>query len=228
MPLELMAEGLSVARGGRIVLHELSFRVTAGEGLILTGPNGAGKTTLLRAIAGFAPLLKGRINLSDGAKPCEMADYCHFIGHANAVKPALTVEENAEFWARYLGGSAPVQPALDRFGLADLDDIPVAYLSAGQKRRLALSRLLLADRPLWLLDEPTAALDAAGSAVLAEVASRHISNGGIVVAATHLPLGLASAREFKLKPSASLARDEWSSGAVGGDPYGAPTYGASR
>ncbi|MCL4767810.1 MAG: heme ABC exporter ATP-binding protein CcmA [Hyphomicrobiaceae bacterium] len=202
----LTVERLAVERGGRRVLSELSFEVAAGEALLLTGPNGAGKTTLLRTIAGFLAPASGRIALAGSSGEQPIAERAHYVGHTNAVRPTLTVEENASFWARYLGGSdGRVRPALDRFGLASLAAIPTGYLSAGQKRRLALARLLLAQRPLWLLDEPSASLDASSTRVLAGVLDGHVAAGGLVVAATHLDLGLARSRELRLGFAAGQA-----------------------
>lgn len=194
----LVVERLVVERGGRRVLSELSLAVAAGEALLLTGPNGAGKTTLLRSIAGFLAPVSGHIALA-GARGEPIAEQAHYVGHTNAVRLTLTVAENASFWARYLGGpEAWVAPALERFGLASLAAVPTGYLSAGQKRRLALARLLLARRPLWLLDEPSTSLDATATRVLAGVIDEHVGAGGLVVAATHLDLGLARSRELRL------------------------------
>lgn len=195
----LAVEKLVVERGGRRVLDGLSFSVAAGEALLLTGPNGAGKTTLLKTIAGFLSPVSGLVRLGDAAAEEPLAERAHYLGHRNAVRGTLTVEENARFWSRYLGGSADrVAAALDRFGIAALAAIPAGYLSAGQKRRLALARLLLASRPVWLLDEPSSSLDARSTDVLAGVLGEHVAAGGIIVAATHLPLGLAGARELRL------------------------------
>jgi heme exporter protein A len=195
----LTVEGLAVERGGRRVLTELSFSVEAGEALLLTGPNGAGKTTLLKTIAGFIRPLSGRVAYSGAAEDRPLAERAHYVGHLNGLRATLTLEENARFWAEYLGGSTGhVLAALERFGLASLSAIPAGYLSAGQKRRLALARLLFAPRPLWLLDEPSSSLDARSTAVLASVLDEHVEAGGIVVAATHLPLGLARSRELRL------------------------------
>ncbi|MDX2203238.1 MAG: heme ABC exporter ATP-binding protein CcmA [Hyphomicrobiaceae bacterium] len=197
--MKLVAEGLGLARGARVLASGLSFAVEAGTALLVTGPNGAGKTTLLRAIAGLLPLAGGAVRL-DGADPeRSVADESHYFGHLNAVKSALTVEENARFWCRYLGGAgARIVPALEHFGLLPLRDIPAAYLSAGQKRRLGLCRLLLAERTVWLLDEPATSLDVASQGVLAGAVNAHLGGGGIVLAATHAPLGIAPARELAL------------------------------
>ena len=210
MSLVLTAEDLAVERGGRVLFSGLSFKAGAGEAVTLTGPNGVGKTTLLRALAGFCPITAGSVVLTDQAgDEREMAANCHFIGHANALKSALTVNENAFFWARYLGqNTTKVERVLQRFALAELTHIPAGYLSAGQKRRLALSRLMLAERPVWLLDEPTVSLDAASTAMLASVVNDHVAAGGIVIAATHIPLGLASPNELRLAAAGSASQVE--------------------
>lgn len=202
MSRDLSVVDLAVERGGRLLFEGLSFTVASGEALLLTGPNGAGKTSLLRVLAGFLQPAAGEVRLQGGEADRSLGEQCHWLGHANAVKPALTVAENAAFWASYLGGGEPgrraVGDALDRFGLTELADIPAGYLSAGQKRRLGLARLLLAPRPLWLLDEPTVSLDAEGTATLAAVIDAHLASGGLAVAATHLPMGLARARQLQL------------------------------
>ena len=197
-PMQLIAENLALERGGRRIVEGLSFRVAAGEALVLTGPNGAGKSTLIRGIAGFLPAAEGSIRLEGGAAEAEIAEQCHFVGHRDGVKGALSVRENAAFTSYYLGDGADVTPVLERLGLEALAEVPAAYLSAGQRRRLGLARLLLARRPLWLLDEPTVSLDAASVATLAGIVKEHLAGGGLVVAATHTPLGLDGARELRL------------------------------
>jgi heme exporter protein A len=206
--LKLLAEYLTVERGGRVVLDNLSFGAAGGEAIILTGANGAGKTTLLRTLAGLVRPTAGRIVFDGGGSDETLGEHCHLIGHTHAVKAALTVAENAAFWAGYLkrdgGSSTDVHQALDHFGLASLADIPARFLSAGQTRRLGLCRLLLAYRPIWLLDEPTVSLDTASVAVLASQIDRHVAAGGIAIAATHLPLGLEVSREHRLQPVQSV------------------------
>jgi heme exporter protein A len=204
--MKLIADALGVMRGDRMVVTQLTFSVDGGEALLLTGPNGAGKTTVLRALAGLLRPAGGQIRL-EGAQPERTpGEECHYVGHLNAVKAGLTVEENATFWSRYFGGApADIEPALATFGLAGAGDLPAGYLSAGQRRRLALARLLLAKRPIWLLDEPTVSLDAAAQEILTEVVDAHLADGGLVVAATHLPLGLARSRELRLGTSALAA-----------------------
>ncbi len=198
--MQLVIDQLTVNRGNRRVLEGFSLKVSSGEGLLLTGPNGAGKTTLLRTIAGFLRPDAGRVWLEGAEEPEDVGLHCHVIGHQNGIKPSLTVAENLTFWARYLGAGdgAAVEAALQRMNLAEIDDLPAGYLSAGQKRRLGLARLLVAQRTLWLLDEPTVSLDIASTAMLANVVAEHISGGGMAIAATHIPLGIAAMRELKL------------------------------
>jgi len=207
MGLKLVAQNLSVDRGGRLVFEGVSLAVAGGEALLLTGPNGAGKTTLIRTVAGFIRPVSGSIRLEGGPEDSDLGERCHYVGHANAIKASLTVAENARFWLRYLGGGeSDAAEALHRFGLSALADIPAGYLSAGQKRRLGLARLLLARRLIWLLDEPTVSLDAASVALLAKLVNAHVAGGGMVVAATHLPLGLERTRELRLgAPSLAAA-----------------------
>ena len=204
--MQLVIDSLAVRRGERQVLHGLSFQLAAGEGLLLTGPNGAGKTTLIRSIAGFLRPDSGSVRLEGAEEPEDVGQHCHMIGHQNGIKPSLTVAENLAFWARYLGGSEDIEAALVRMNLAEIDDLPAGYLSAGQKRRLGLARLLVAKRPLWLLDEPTVSLDAASTELLAAIVAEHIASGGMAIAATHIPLGIASMRELTLSTVPAATR----------------------
>ena len=199
--MRLLAEKVCVDRGGRRIVEGVDFVLSDGEALILSGPNGAGKSTLLRAIAGLLPLAAGRLALDGDSE--EIAASLHYVGHAEGMKPALTVRENLDFWASFLSRESAAaalapQDALAAFGLAHVIDIPAGYLSAGQKRRIALARLLVAPRPIWLLDEPTTALDVRAQAALAAVMARHRAGGGVVLAATHSPVGLENAAELKL------------------------------
>ena len=191
--MRLSASQLTVERGGRIVFSNLSFGLDAGGSLTVMGPNGAGKSTLLRALAGLLPLAGGTISstpLSGGT----LAEQAHYIGHADALKGLLTIAENMEFLAAMLDaghGGMPVETALAEFGLSHTANLPVTYLSAGQKRRAALARLLVVKRTVWLLDEPSTALDAASQALMAKIMTAHLAQGGMIVAATHARLGLA-------------------------------------
>jgi heme exporter protein A len=204
--MKLIADKLSVLRDSRPIFAGLSFAVEAGSSLILRGPNGAGKTTLLRLIAGLLPASAGRLRVEGGPAERGVSELCHYLGHLNAIKPTLTVAENARFWQRFLGGGGQhVEDALAAFGLAALGDIPAAYLSAGQKRRLALARVLLAPRPIWLLDEPAAALDQDAEAALSAAVTARLAGGGLVIAATHQPLNWPQARVLRLGPSARVA-----------------------
>lgn len=200
--MKLIVENLRLERGARAVVAELSLTVASGEALILTGANGAGKSTLLRALAGLFTPASGKIRLDGLDAESTVGENCHFIGHQNGLKSSLTAAENLTFWSNYLGATGPSRAAsaLDRLQLSSLEAIPAAYLSAGQKRRLGLARLLVADRPIWLLDEPTVSLDQASARLLAGIVNAHVASGGIAVAATHLPLGLTNTRELRLTP----------------------------
>lgn len=193
----LATEDLGCIRGDRPIFAGLELALHPGDALVLTGPNGSGKSSLLRVLAGFVPPASGRVcwHGQDVAEaPDAHAARLHYLAPYNAVKPALTVAENLGTWA-VLRGASPerVDAALDRFGLAALAEVPGRLLSTGQGRRLALARLVAAPAPVWLLDEPAVALDAAGCATLAEVIAEHRAHGGIVVVATHQDLGLPDA-----------------------------------
>jgi heme exporter protein A len=201
--LKLRVENLAVARGGRPVLERVSFALSGGEGLVVTGRNGAGKSTLLRALAGLLPRTGGSVTLEGVGDETELAQAAHYLAHADGMKAALTVEENLEFWADYLGRaddsrSRPVSEALAVVGLGHALRAPFGALSAGQKRRAALARLLVAYRPLWLLDEPLTALDRGSREKFAAAMRDHCAVGGLIVAATHEPLGLDEAGELAL------------------------------
>jgi heme exporter protein A len=195
----LQAENLACRRGERVVFAGLSFTVEAGAAVLLTGANGAGKSTLLRLLAGLLAPAEGRLlwQGSDAfADRAAHAGRLRYLSHADALKPALTARENLGFFARLWGGD--VGAALASLGLAPLAELPARVLSSGQKRRLALARLALAPAPLWLLDEPTVGLDAASVERLGGLLAAHRAAGGMVLAATHLPLPLPGARELRL------------------------------
>ena|SRR5579872_462604 len=206
--MRLRADHIAIERGGRRLFSELSFELQSGQALAVRGPNGAGKTSLLRAVAGLLPLVEGALSLEGGDEEAPLGEQTHYLGHADALKGALSARENLAFWAAMLapagtliGGKAPmsVPAALDRVGLSHAIDLPVQALSAGQKRRVALARLLLAWRPLWLLDEPLTALDQAAQQRLHEILREHLAAGGLIVAATHAPLDLETSRELRLE-----------------------------
>ena len=193
--ISLDIEGLACIRGQRVLFRELSFSLAAGRALALQGPNGAGKTSLLRLIAGLLSPAAGTIRLrTDGEAVSdaeERGKFVGWLGHHDAVKPQLCVREQLAFFARLYASGGDLDEAMETFGLKALAELPGQYLSAGQKRRLALARLQLCARPLWLLDEPLAALDTAGKALVAKTVAAHCAAGGTVVAATHETLGVA-------------------------------------
>jgi heme exporter protein A len=200
--MRLSAWDLTIERGGRRLFAGLSFVADQGVGLIVTGPNGAGKSSLLRALCGFLPLEAGGFALEGGDAERTVGEQAHYLGHADGVKGALTAGENLAFAAAMLGGRSSREAqrdALARVGLAHVIDFPARLLSAGQRRRVALARLLIADRPLWLLDEPATALDAAAQAAFAAIMQGRLRGGGIIVAAAHAPLGLDGAQELRLR-----------------------------
>ncbi|MGA7489477.1 MAG: heme ABC exporter ATP-binding protein CcmA [Xanthobacteraceae bacterium] len=177
----------------------MSFAVDAGEALLVTGPNGAGKSSLLRLVAGLLRPQQGRLELAGSDPELSIAEQAHYLGHLDALKPSLSVAENLAFWAAFLGGGAVKgATALAAVGLGSLARLPATYLSAGQRRRLSLARLIAIERPIWLLDEPSSALDASGQAMLAGLMQRHLAGGGLILAATHAPVGLEQAMELRL------------------------------
>jgi heme exporter protein A len=205
--MRLTAVELACHRGGRDVFSGVSFTVGPGEALTVTGRNGAGKSSLLRLVAGFLRPTVGSLRLDGGDPELSIAEQAHYLGHQDAVKPSLSVGENLQFWTAFLGGglgaisgagSINVPDALAVMGLSGISTLPAAYLSAGQRRRLSIARLIAVKRPLWLLDEPTSTLDAAAQERLAEVMRSHLTDGGLILAATHAPLGLAGAQELRL------------------------------
>ncbi len=182
-------ENLTCRRGGRMVFTGLGFSVSSGGAIVLRGPNGSGKTTLLRLMAGLARPMTGQLKWSEAAleDPEAHGKHLRFIGHLDAIKPAFTVRENLVFWADFWGtrDAALVVEAMEAFGLRALADFPARLLSAGQRHRLALARLIASPAPLWLLDEPANALDDRSLNALTDTIAGHRAKGGMVVLASH-------------------------------------------
>jgi heme exporter protein A len=196
--MRLSGRGVRCVRGGREVFSGLDFAVSSGEALAVTGPNGSGKTSLLRLVAGLLTVAGGSIDLEGGEAEMTLPEQAHYLGHRDALKPALSVLENLSFWRDFLGGEPfDADKGLAAVGLDHATHLPAAYLSAGQRRRLSVARLLTVRRPVWLLDEPTNALDAAGQSLFAGLMQEHLARGGLIIAATHAPLGV-QAKELRL------------------------------
>jgi heme exporter protein A len=197
--MRLSAVDLACHRGGRDVFAGLSFAVASGEVLAVTGRNGAGKSSLLRTIVGLVRVAHGKLTLEGGDPELTIAEQAHYLGHQDALKPSLSVAENLRFWAGFFSSDPDeVRPHLETVGLAELADLPAAYLSAGQRRRLSIARLVAVKRPIWLLDEPTNSLDTAAQNRLMALLRSHLAEGGIVMAATHGPIGLGGPKELRL------------------------------
>jgi heme exporter protein A len=213
--MHLTAENLAARRGEDLIFVNVSFHLRAGEALILTGKNGSGKSTLLRVLAGLLRPEKGSVTTADSpdSAPRPAAETSHYLGHRNAMKAELTVAENLEFWRSFLHsgetGALSTEEAAEAVGLPGITHLPFGYLSAGQQRRFAFAKLLVAHRPVWILDEPTAALDTSADRLFAELIENHRRDGGIVIAATHQPLGLDGARELKMTGFAGVDQGVW-------------------
>ena len=195
--MRLTGSNLTAVRGFKTIFTDLSFDVTDGELMAVTGPNGVGKSTLLRIVAGLAVPASGTV----ACEPANEDGYrhqVHYLGHLDGLKPTLTVWQNLEFWRRFWG-SGDIDEGLERLGIPHLAHLPVAVLSAGQKRRTAMARLTLATRPIWLLDEPLTALDTAAEAVFAGLLSDHMAAGGLALAATHRDLPVAATRQLAME-----------------------------
>jgi heme ABC exporter, ATP-binding protein CcmA len=213
--MRLTAEGLAARRGEDLLFSDISFDLGAGEGLILTGRNGSGKSTLLRVIAGLLRAERGTVTWrSSGDGSIRASEACHYLGHRNAMKAELSVFENLSFWKSFFGDfpggeGISVSEAADRVGLAGITHLPFGYLSAGQQRRMAFAKLLVAHRPVWILDEPTAALDVNAEGIFTRLIKAHLAEGNILLAATHQPLGLENARELTMTGFAGVPEDAW-------------------
>lgn len=214
--MRLMVEALCARRGEDLIFKDISFTLEGGESLVLTGRNGSGKSTLLRAVAGLLRPESGRVTWQSEAADPQMraAEACHYLGHRNAMKAELSVSENLGFWKNFIGDfpgghGMSVDEAARSVGLGDIAHLPFGYLSAGQQRRMAFAKLLVAWKPVWILDEPTAALDVSAETVFTTLIKTHLSQGGIVLAATHQPLGLENARELKMTGFAGVMESMW-------------------
>jgi len=214
--MRLVAETLSARRGEDLLFQNISFDLNAGESLVLTGRNGSGKSTLLRVVAGLLHPETGKVTWhSDKAESgMRAAEACHYLGHRNAMKAELTVAENLSFWKSFCGdfdggNGVSVGEAAEAVGLEGITHLPFGYLSAGQQRRMAFAKLLVSYRPVWILDEPTAALDVNAEAVFTTLIKAHLAKGGIMLAATHQPLGLEGAKELKMAGFAGVTEEVW-------------------
>jgi heme exporter protein A len=192
--MQLIAENLAADRGDTRIFEGVSFSLRAGEGMTITGPNGAGKSTLLRVLAGFLPPSAGSVKISGG----HLAEHSHYLGPNNGMKPDLSVKENLRFWQDYYGGGGrtPLE-ALEEVGLGHVLDVPFSDLSTGQKRRVAIARLFVSPRYIWLLDEPTTGLDNSSEHMFTRLIVRHLRTGGLVIAATHLSLGVDAMKNLR-------------------------------
>ena len=194
--MRLVAENLVGERGGETIFSALSFDLVSGEALIVTGPNGSGKSTLLRIICGLLAPEDGHIQLLEDEEILPVRAACHYLGHHNAMKPALSVRENLLFWQKFNGEILlDIDEALEAVDLPDVEHLPFGYLSTGQKRRVSIAKLLVSHRPVWIVDEPTSGLDKASESRFAELMREHMRQGGMIIAATHIPLGLDAVSE---------------------------------
>jgi len=214
--MRLTAETLSARRGEDLIFKDISFDLGKGEALVLTGRNGSGKSTLLRVIAGLLRPETGRVTWHSDAAESGMraAEACHYLGHRNAMKAELSVSENLSFWKDFFGDvrggkGISVGEAAEAVGLGGITHLPFGYLSAGQQRRMAFAKLLVSRRPVWILDEPTAALDVNAEGVFTALIKAHLAGGGIVLAATHQPLGLENAKELRMTGFAGVGEERW-------------------
>lgn len=221
--MRLVADKVCVARDGHVFFTGISFTLETGDALQVIGPNGVGKSTLLRVLAGLLPDAEGSVRL-EGADVESAAEGAHYLGHRNGMKTQLSVRENLDFWQRFMavseetGKTCSIEEAVARVGLDGLDHLPFGYLSAGQKQRIAMARLLVAYRPLWLLDEPTAALDTEAQVMFSGLVRDHLATGGMAIAATHHWLGLENVRTLSLD-------QDGGAGVSQGDPFAAGVVG---
>ncbi|WP_281977165.1 heme ABC exporter ATP-binding protein CcmA [Pseudorhizobium flavum] len=210
--MRLTAEGLAARRGEDLLFSNISFDLGMGQGLILTGRNGSGKSTLLRVVAGLLRAERGKVTWHSGEEVVRASEACHYLGHRNAMKAELSVHENLAFWKEFCGDFSGgegvlVAEAAEQVGLGGIAHLPFGYLSAGQQRRMAFAKLLVSYRPVWILDEPTAALDTRAEATFADLIRQHLARGGILLAATHQPLGIEGMQELRMTGFAGVAEE---------------------
>src|SRR5579863_10248191 len=197
--MRLTGVDLACQRGEREVFAGVSFAVAASQALTISGRNGAGKSSLLRMIIGLLPVAAGRLTLEGGDPELSIAEQAHYLGHQDALKGSLSVAENLAFWAGFFGKRlADLNTPLETVGLAKLSSLPAAYLSAGQRLRLSIARLIAVPRPIWLLDEPTSTLDAGAQERLGQLMQAHLAGGGLIIAASHGPIGLDDVQDLLL------------------------------
>lgn len=221
--MRISAQDLGADRGGERIFSGIGFSLRDGDCLIVTGENGTGKSTLLQVICGLLPAASGSVKVEDAEEPFStVAAACHYLGHQNAMKPALSVEENLSFWRTFQGEpQMEVDEALGLVGLAGLGPLPFATLSTGQRRRASIAKLLVSWRPVWLLDEPTAGLDKRSEVQFTGLMEQFREDGGIIIAATHWPLGLTNVKELRLGglPSPSWGGSDRETGRGGGETH---------
>lgn len=197
--MRVVVTDLAAERGGQDIFSGLFFSLDQGHALVITGENGSGKSTLLRIICGLLMPVRGSIRLESSEGLLDLQSSLHYLGHQNAMKPSLSVRENLQYWRKFNGNPhIEIDDALEQVGLVGIDHLPFGYLSTGQKRRVSIAKLLVSYRPIWVVDEPTAGLDEASEKRFANLMKTHLAEGGMIIAATHIPLGLDGAQRIDL------------------------------